>query len=137
VSLEEKPRKPRSRLAVPGMYFYDAEVVDIAAALRPSARGELEITDVSRVYLERGALEVDLMGRGIAWLDAGTHASLLQAANFVQAVEERQGLKISCPEEIAFRMGFIDARRLRALADAMGDGSYGPYLRRVLDEPIV
>jgi glucose-1-phosphate thymidylyltransferase len=137
VSLEEKPRKPRSRLAVPGMYFYDAEVVDIAAALRPSARGELEITDVSRVYLERGSLEVDLMGRGIAWLDAGTHASLLQAANFVQAVEERQGLKISCPEEIAFRMGFIDAVRLRALADAMGDGSYGPYLMRVLEESAV
>jgi glucose-1-phosphate thymidylyltransferase len=134
VSLEEKPRRPRSRLAVPGMYFYDAEVVDIAAALRPSARGELEITDVSRVYMERGVLQVDLMGRGIAWLDAGTHTSLLQAANFVQAVEDRQGLKISCPEEIAFRMGFIDAPRLRALADAMGDGAYGPYLRRVLDE---
>jgi glucose-1-phosphate thymidylyltransferase len=134
VRLEEKPRSPRSRLAVPGLYFYDADVVDIAANLRPSARGELEITDVSRAYLERGLLQVDLLGRGVAWLDAGTHPSLLQAANFVQAVEDRQGLKISCPEEIAFRMGFIDAARLRELADAMGEGAYGPYLRRVLDE---
>jgi glucose-1-phosphate thymidylyltransferase len=134
LSLEEKPGTPRSPLAVPGMYFYDADVVEVAARLRPSERGELEITDVSRAYLERGLLEVDVMGRGIAWLDAGTHNSLLQAANFVQAVEERQGLKISCPEEIAFRMGFIDAARLRELAAAMSDGSYGPYLRRVLED---
>jgi glucose-1-phosphate thymidylyltransferase len=134
VSLEEKPRVPRSRLAIPGLYFYDADVVEVARSLRPSRRGELEITDVSRVYLERGLLEVEPLGRGIAWLDAGTHASLLQASNFVQAVEERQGLKVSCPEEIAFRMGFIDAGRLRALAEAMTDGAYGRYLRRVLDE---
>lgn len=130
LSLEEKPRQPRSHYAVPGMYFYDREVCDLAAALKPSARGELEITDLNRIYLERGLLRVITFPRGMAWLDAGTHGSLLQAGQFVQAVEERQGLMIACPEEIAFRKGFIDTRQLEALAAELPD-EYGAYLRQL------
>ncbi len=128
LSIEEKPAQPRSHFAVPGLYFYDNDVVEIAANLQPSARGELEITDVNRTYLERGQLRVDTFGRGIAWLDAGTHESLLQAANFIQAVEDRQGMMISCPEEIAYRMGYIDVDQLRALGEAMASNQYGQYL---------
>jgi glucose-1-phosphate thymidylyltransferase len=131
ISLEEKPAAPRSHYAVPGMYFYEHQVCDIARDLQPSPRGELEITDLNRVYLERDQLRVEVLGRGTAWLDAGTHESLLQASNFVHTVEERQGLMIACPEEIAFRMGFIDAQRLGALADEL-PGAYAQYLRGIL-----
>jgi glucose-1-phosphate thymidylyltransferase len=134
ISLEEKPRQPRSNFAIPGIYFYDRQVSDIAAALKPSPRGELEITDLNRVYLERGELRVQELGRGVAWLDAGTHESLLQAANYVQAVEERQGLMISCPEEIAYRMGFINADELRQLAQPMACNNYGTYLLRLIKD---
>ena len=134
LSIEEKPHKPRSHFAVPGLYFYDGQVSEIAAGLKPSARGELEITDLHRIYLQRGQLQVRTLGRGIAWLDAGTHESLLQAANFIQAVEDRQGLMISCPEEIAFRMGFIDAEGLRRLSLSMADNHYRSYLLSLLDE---
>jgi len=130
VSIEEKPKQPKSRLAVPGLYFYDNDVIKIAAALKPSPRGELEITDVNRIYLERRNLRVKPLGRGTAWLDAGTHESLLQASNFIQAVEERQGLLIGAPEEVAFRMGFIDKARLIAQAEKV-HGSYAEYLRHV------
>jgi glucose-1-phosphate thymidylyltransferase len=131
ISLEEKPKQPRSHFAVPGVYFYDSQVVDIAANLKPSARGELEITDLNRVYMERGELSVEILGRGYAWLDAGTHESLLQAATFIQAVEERQGMMISCPEEIAYREGFIDKAQLSKLAEALKNNSYGDYLNRL------
>jgi glucose-1-phosphate thymidylyltransferase len=134
ISIEEKPRQPRSHFAVPGLYLYDGEVCDLAASLKPSARGELEITDLNRLYLQRGQLRVKLWGRGLAWLDAGTHESLLQAANFVQAVEERQGMMISCPEEIAYRMGYIDAGQVRQLAQKLNN-TYGSYLLRILEEP--
>jgi glucose-1-phosphate thymidylyltransferase len=134
LSLQEKPEQPRSHLAVPGLYYYDGKVSELAAGLKPSARGELEITDLHRLYLERGELRVEILGRGIAWLDAGTHESLLQAANFIQAVEDRQGLMISCPEEIAFRMGFIDAQGLRRLAQSMADNHYRSYLLSLLEE---
>ena len=130
INIEEKPAKPRSNFAVPGVYFFDREVVEIARNLKPSPRGELEITDLNRVYLSRGKLNVAQLGRGIAWLDAGTHESLLQAANFVQAVQDRQGLMICCPEEIAFRLGFIDAVQLQRLARAIPN-AYGEYLQRV------
>ena len=133
VSIEEKPEKPRSNYAVPGIYFYDHGVVEIAENLKPSARGELEITDVNKTYLERGQLQVEFLGRGVAWLDAGTHESLLQAANFVQAVEERQGLMIGAPDEAAYRIGYISSEQLRVLAEPMSS-SYGDYLRRVLEE---
>jgi glucose-1-phosphate thymidylyltransferase len=131
ISLEEKPKEPRSNYAVPGIYFYDARVSEMAASLNPSKRGELEITDLNRMYLERGELGVQILGRGVAWLDAGTHESLLQAATFVQTVEERQGLMISCPEEIAFRMGFIDRDQLLRLGESMASNNYGAYLLRL------
>jgi glucose-1-phosphate thymidylyltransferase len=131
LSIEEKPENPRSHYAVPGLYFYDNDVVEIAADLKPSARGEYEITDVNRVYLERGQLKVQVLGRGVAWLDMGTHESLLQAANFVQAVEDRQGMMISCPEEIAYRMGFIEIEQLKKLAADLASTTYGGYLTRL------
>jgi glucose-1-phosphate thymidylyltransferase len=134
LSIEEKPRNPRSNYAVPGLYFFDARAVEFAATLRPSARNELEITDIQRIYLERGELRVTTFGRGIAWLDAGTPESLLQAANFVQAVEERQGLMIACPEEIAFRMGFVDGPTFRDLLEDMPDTQYRANLMSLLRE---
>jgi glucose-1-phosphate thymidylyltransferase len=129
LSIEEKPRRPRSNWAVTGLYFYDHRVVDIAANLRPSARGELEITDVNRAYLEAGALAVELMGRGFAWLDTGTPESLLEAAEFVKTLEKRQGVKIACPEEIAYQKGFITQAQLEAIATRLGNSAYGRYLR--------
>jgi glucose-1-phosphate thymidylyltransferase len=134
LSLEEKPAYPRSRFAVPGLYFYDGQATSIATQILPSSRGELEITDVNRVYLERGELTVRQLGRGIAWLDAGTPEMLLQAANFVQAVEERQGLMIGCPEEVAYRMGFISKEELHRLATVLRNNNYGKYLLQLLDE---
>jgi glucose-1-phosphate thymidylyltransferase len=131
IGIEEKPKQPRSHYAVPGLYFYDKQVGQIAANLKPSPRGELEITDLNRVYLEMGALRVEQLGRGTAWLDAGTHESLLQAGMFVQALQERQGMMISCPEEIAWRMGFIDKPQLEALGEAMRNNQYGQYLLQV------
>jgi glucose-1-phosphate thymidylyltransferase len=134
VSLEEKPARPRSSLAVTGLYFYDNRVLDVAAGLRPSARGELEITDVNRRYLEWGDLHVETLTRGIAWLDTGTHEALLQAANFIQAIEERQGLMVACLEEIAYRLGYITRHDVRRLAGSMGASAYGDYLRRLVDQ---
>ena len=134
VSLEEKPERPKSNYAVTGLYFYDNGVIDIAAGLKPSSRGELEITDVNRAYLARGDLKVEKLGRGIAWLDTGTHESLLQASQFVHVIESRQGFKISCPEEIAFRQGYIDAAALTALAKPLAKSEYGQYLLRIAAE---
>ena len=134
VSLEEKPAHPKSSYAVTGLYFYDNRVLDIAAALRPSARGELEITDVNQSYLDRGELHVEKLTRGIAWLDTGTHEALMQASNFIQAIEERQGLMVACLEEIAYRLGYIAASDLAALARRMGSSAYGDYLCRVLEQ---
>ena len=134
LSIEEKPKKPKSHYAVPGLYFYDGAVCDAAAALTPSPRGELEITDLNRRYLEQGRLRVELLGRGFAWLDTGTHESLLQASNFVQTIEERQGLKIACLEEIAFHSGWIDAAQLRRLGREMEKNAYGRYLLQLADE---
>ena len=131
-AITEKPKNPHSNWAVTGLYFYDASVVDIARALKPSDRGELEITDINRAYLEAGKLSVETLGRGFAWLDAGTHNSLLEAAQFIQMVEERQGLKIGCPEEIAYRMGYIKADQLARLADELAKSEYGSYLSRIL-----
>ena len=135
VSLEEKPQRPKSRYAVTGLYFYDHRVVDVAADLLPSARGELEITDVNRAYLAWGALACEVMGRGMAWLDTGTHESLLDASQYIATIELRQGLKIACPEEIAFRLGYIDAADLERLGQAMAKNSYGRYLLALLREP--
>jgi len=134
ISLEEKPARPRSRYAVPGLYFYDQRVAEYAAALAPSARGELEITDLNRIYLDRGELHVEPFGRGIAWLDAGTHSSLLAASDFIEAIEHRQGLKVGCIEEIAWHQGFLDDAQLGLLAEAMGKGEYPDYLRDLLAE---
>lgn len=134
VSLEEKPEKPASNYAVTGLYFYDADVVNMAASLKPSARGELEITDLNRLYLEQGKLHVQTIGRGYAWLDTGTHESLIEAGNFIETIEHRQGLKIACPEEIAYRLGFIDKAQLERLAAPLLKNGYGRYLQQVLKE---
>jgi glucose-1-phosphate thymidylyltransferase len=134
ISLEEKPARPRSNYAVTGLYFYDNQVVDIAASIRPSARGELEITDVNQRYLDQGTLRVERMGRGYAWFDAGTHDSLLQAAEFVRTIQQRQGFQVACPEEIAYRLGYIDEAALERLAAPLTKTEYGQYLRQVLEE---
>ena len=136
ISLEEKPAKPKSRYAVTGIYFYDAQVVGVAEGLKPSPRGELEITDVNRWYLERGQLRTEILGRGMAWLDTGTHDSLLEAATFIHTIERRQGLKIACPEEIAYRLGYIDADQVRDLAAKIAKSTYGQYLLRLLEEAV-
>src|SRR4051812_2551915 len=136
ISLEEKPRRPKSRYAVTGLYFYDNQVLDIAAGLKPSARGELEITDVNRAYLKRGALDVKVMGRGQAWLDTGTHESLIDAALFISTIEKRQGLKVSCPEEVAWRMGWLDDAALERLAQPLVKSGYGQHLLDLLREKV-
>ena len=136
ISIEEKPANPKSNYAVTGLYFYDSQVCDIAAGIAPSPRGELEITDVNRVYLERGELNVELMGRGMAWLDTGTHESLLEAGQYIATIENRQGLKVACPEEIAYRKGYIDAQKLEQLAQPLKKNAYGQYLLRLLKEKI-
>jgi len=136
IDIEEKPAHPKSRYAVTGLYFYDNRVLDIAAQVKPSQRGELEITDVNRAYLAMGALEVAVMGRGYAWLDTGTHESLLEASSFIETIERRQGLKVACPEEVAFRLGWINADQLRALATPLAKTGYGRYLLRVVEEQI-
>jgi glucose-1-phosphate thymidylyltransferase len=135
ISIEEKPEKPKSHYAVPGLYFYDNQVVDFAKGLTPSARGELEITDINQAYLEQGSLMVEVLGRGVAWLDAGTHESMLQASNFIQAVEERQGMMISCPEEIAYRLGYIGKEEVRHMALEMASNGYSKYLLRLIEDP--
>ena len=137
LSLEEKPARPKSRYAVTGLYFYDNQVLDIAASLKPSSRGELEITDVNRSYLARGELVVERMGRGMAWLDTGTHETLLEASQYIETIERRQGLKVACPEEIAFRRGYIDAEALERLGSAMANNAYGRYLLSLSKEPFV
>jgi glucose-1-phosphate thymidylyltransferase len=133
LSLEEKPEKPKSNYAIPGLYFYDNQVIEFAESLKPSARGELEITDLNRIYLDRGRLNVEIMGRGVAWLDAGEPESLLQSSQFVQAIETRQGMMISCPEEIAYRRGFISLDQLQSLVDKMGGNDYKKYLQRLIE----
>jgi len=136
ISLEEKPEKPRSRYAVTGIYFYDNQIVSVAEGIRPSPRGELEITDVNRWYLERGQLTTEVLGRGMAWLDTGTHDSLMEASTFIQTIEKRQGLKVACLEEIAYRLGYINAQQVKAQAAKVAKSSYGEYLYRVLDETV-
>jgi glucose-1-phosphate thymidylyltransferase len=136
VSLEEKPKQPKSRYAITGLYFYDKQVCDIAANLKPSARGELEITDVNKQYLAQGQLNVEVMGRGHAWLDTGTHESLLEASMFIETIEKRQGLKVACPEEIAYRMGYISAQQVEAIANQYKSNGYGQYLLRMLHEKV-
>jgi glucose-1-phosphate thymidylyltransferase len=137
MSLEEKPLQPRSNYAVTGLYFYDNQVLDIAASIKPSARGEYEITDVNRLYLQAGALHVEIMGRGMAWLDTGTHESLLEASTFIETIEKRQGLKVACPEEIAFRLGWISAEDLARIAEPLRKNSYGRYLQQILTERVL
>jgi glucose-1-phosphate thymidylyltransferase len=134
ISIEEKPSKPKSNYAVPGLYFYDNDVIEIASQLKPSARGELEITDLNRAYLMRGRLRVELLGRGFAWLDTGTHESLLEASTFIETIEKRQGLKVACVEEIAYRMGYINADQLRLLAEPLSKNGYGQYLLQIINE---
>ncbi len=136
ISIEEKPARPQSNYAVTGLYFYDSQVCEIAASIRPSARGELEITDVNRIYLAQGRLQVEVMGRGMAWLDTGTHESLLEAGQFIATLEKRQGLKVACPEEVAYRKGYIDAGRLEQLAEPMKKNAYGQYLLRLLRDEV-
>ena len=135
-ALKKSLTKPRSHYAVPGIYFYDSQVADLAATLKPSARGEIEITDLNMIYLSRGQMRVEVLGRGVAWLDAGTHEALLQASNFVQTVQDRQGMMISCPEEIAYRLGFIDAAQLRQIARTMDSNQYGQYLLHLLEDEL-
>ncbi len=136
ISLEEKPRQPRSSYAVTGLYFYDNQVLDIAASIKPSARGELEITDVNKLYLQAGALNVEIMGRGMAWLDTGTHESLMEASAFIETIEKRQGLKVACPEEIAYRSGWIGADEVARIAEPLKKNGYGQYLLRMLTEQV-
>jgi len=136
ISIEEKPKQPKSRYAVTGIYFYDSQIVGVAESVKPSPRGELEITDVNRWYLERGQLTTEVLGRGMAWLDTGTHDSLLEASAFIQTIEKRQGLKVACLEEIAFRQGYIDAAQVKALAAKVAKSTYGEYLQRMLDETV-
>jgi glucose-1-phosphate thymidylyltransferase len=136
LSIEEKPSNPKSNYAVTGLYFYDDQVTDLAKSLKPSERGELEITDLNRLYLEQGTLHVELMGRGVAWLDTGTHESLMEAANFIEIIQRRQGLKISCPEEIAFKLGYIEAQQVEAIARGLKQNEYGKYLLKMLDDKV-